>query len=176
MLKLYRRDGSDFQYWEAWDAGNGTVVTHEGVVGQRGTDSAHKVPRRKKPDAFIGELAREPAKNGFAPLPEEDHAEMIVQFKTADSGTVDDLDFRSNVEGLLNETLGWTGNGHCDGGDIGSGTINVFSEVVVPAEAVAATRAALQERGWLDQAVIAVRNDHDYIVVWPPDYGRPFSY
>ncbi|WP_244951636.1 hypothetical protein [Pseudoalteromonas luteoviolacea] len=30
----------------------------------------------------------------------------------------------------MNETLGWTGLGHCDGGSIGSGTMEVCNYVV----------------------------------------------
>jgi hypothetical protein len=40
-------------------------------------------------------------------------------------GTTADLDKRHKLEAKLNETLGWTGLGMCDGGSIGSGTMEV---------------------------------------------------
>jgi hypothetical protein len=44
-------------------------------------------------------------------------------------GSTADLDKRVAVEELMNEGLGWTGLGHCDGGDIGSGTMKIFCYV-----------------------------------------------
>ena len=45
-------------------------------------------------------------------------------------GNTDDLDKRHRLEERKNETLGWTGLGHCDGGSIGSGTMEVCNFVV----------------------------------------------
>ena len=104
------------------------------------------MPRRTRPADFIEKLARPLRDQGYREIPTESHAELIVQFATDGWGGPKDLEFRGQVEELLNETLGWTGNGHCDGGDIGSGTINTFSFVVVADAAVEAVRAALAER------------------------------
>lgn len=45
-------------------------------------------------------------------------------------GDVEDLDKRHRLEDKMNETLGWTGLGMCDGGSIGSGTMEVCCYVV----------------------------------------------
>lgn len=45
-------------------------------------------------------------------------------------GTATDLDKRRALEDRMNETLGWTGLGHCDGGSIGLGTMEVCCCVV----------------------------------------------
>jgi hypothetical protein len=45
-------------------------------------------------------------------------------------GTPADLEKRHKLEDRLNETLGWTGIGHCDGGSIGSGTMEACCLVV----------------------------------------------
>ena len=45
-------------------------------------------------------------------------------------GTPKDLEKRHALEERMNETLGWTGVGHCDGGSIGSGTMEVCCFVV----------------------------------------------
>lgn len=85
---------------------------------------------------------------------------------------------RHKVEGIFNECLGWTGNGRCDGGDIGSGTINVFSIVVDPHHARDAMVEALKKHQLLEGAVIAVRNkneEEDYTVLWPKGFKEPFS-
>lgn len=41
-----------------------------------------------------------------------------------------DLDKRYELQSRMDETLGWTGLGHCDGGSIGSGTMEVCCIVI----------------------------------------------
>lgn len=45
-------------------------------------------------------------------------------------GAINDVEKRHRLEARLNETLGWTGMGMCDGGSIGSGSMEVCSYVV----------------------------------------------
>jgi hypothetical protein len=45
-------------------------------------------------------------------------------------GNSEDLDKRHRLQERMDETLGWTGLGHCDGGSIGSGTMEVCNFVV----------------------------------------------
>ena len=45
-------------------------------------------------------------------------------------GTAEDLEKRYRLEDRMSDTLGWTGLGHCDGGSIGSGTMEVCCLVV----------------------------------------------
>ena len=55
---------------------------------------------------------------------------LLVEFKVDGFGNEEDLHKRHSLEDLMNETLGWTGLGHCDGGSIGSGTMEVCCFVV----------------------------------------------
>ena len=45
-------------------------------------------------------------------------------------GNDNDLEKRVKLEERMNETLGWTGLGLCDGGSIGSGTMEICNFVV----------------------------------------------
>ncbi len=45
-------------------------------------------------------------------------------------GTTEDLNKRHKLEERMNERLGWTGLGECDGGSIGSGTMEVCNYVI----------------------------------------------
>jgi hypothetical protein len=45
-------------------------------------------------------------------------------------GRADELERRVAVEDRMNELLGWTGLGHCDGGSSGMGTMEVCCFVV----------------------------------------------
>lgn len=80
---------------------------------------------------------------------------------------------------LMNECLGWTGNGHCDGGDIGSGTINIFSYVIDPEIAAKTTIECLREENLLEGAIIAIRENieqevEEYLVRWPESFKGEF--
>jgi trehalose-6-phosphatase len=92
----------------------------------------------------------------------------------------DDLEFRHELEQLATAALTSTNTGSCDGGDIGSGTMNVFC-TVTEANAVAACKgivAKLEEAG-IDGAVIAFIDDDDEEaepnVLYPDDFAGTFS-
>src|SRR4051794_38654229 len=56
-------------------------------------------------------------------------ATVIVPFAVEGFGTDDEFDRRCRIQELLDEALRKTGNGLCDGGDSGSGSMNVFPQV-----------------------------------------------
>jgi len=115
MIKLYKRTGKQTLYWEAWDAGNRSVTIHWGTLGKTGRSKNVPIPRGESADTVIDRESQEPRTNGYEEIDIDDHAQIIVQFKTADAwGDTADLDKRHKVEGILNECLGWTGNGHCE--------------------------------------------------------------
>ena len=55
---------------------------------------------------------------------------MLIEYPVDGMGTTKDLDKRHKLEERMNETLGWTGLGNCDGGSMGSGTMEVCCFVV----------------------------------------------
>ncbi|EMK3326064.1 hypothetical protein V8035_004546, partial [Vibrio vulnificus] len=55
---------------------------------------------------------------------------LLIEYEVDGLGTSDALDKRAKLQDRMNETLGWTGLGHCDGGSIGSGTMEVCNYVV----------------------------------------------
>lgn len=59
---------------------------------------------------------------------------------------------------------------HCDGGDIGSGTINIFTFVIDVDKALQTTLEELKNQQLLDGVKIAYVNDEeDYIQVYPSE-------
>jgi hypothetical protein len=176
VIKLYMREDGSISYWEAWAAGRGIVVLHWGKLGEKGKTRQLRLGKGERSANVIAKHSEQPRSEGFREIPEEDHAMLVVSYRTPGWGSVKDLDKREKVEAVLNECLGWTGNGHCDGGDIGSGTINAFSLVVDPHLAVAAVVPALRKAKLLDGAVIAYRRgEEEYRVVWPEDFTGEFS-
>jgi hypothetical protein len=100
---------------------------------------------------------------------------FIIQYKVDENGTTDDFDKRVEVEDLMEGCLDRTNLGNCDGGDLGSGTMNVFCFVVDPDKAQKVIVDNLRAHSLLDGAVIAQRIGEDYKVIWPPDFQGEFS-
>lgn len=124
MLKLYKRIEGVLHYHEAWAAG-GKIVEHWGVAGERGQTTEHKKPRWKSEEKAVSAVLEKAVEQGFVPVDEIGETILIVEYTVDGFGTPADLDKRHAVEDRMNETLGWTGLGHCDGGSIGSGTMEV---------------------------------------------------
>jgi hypothetical protein len=122
MVKLYKREaGGRLAYHEAWHTDSG-ITEHWGTVGERGQIREH--PTGKTLDQVLAEAKRE----GFSKA-EAEHV-VVIEYKVKGMGTRDDLDKRHALEARMDETLGWTGLGHCDGGSMGSGMMEVTVVVV----------------------------------------------
>jgi hypothetical protein len=124
--------------------------------------------------------ANDPGEDG---LDDEAFTQLVVQFSIRGHGTVEDLDLRHHVEDILDQALRSARLGHIDGGDIGSGTINVFAIVETSAseQAWAVIRTELARRNLLERAIVArdARGDDGDewpAVIWPEDHERRFSY
>lgn len=174
MLKLYKCGRTGVRYWEAWKV-TGMVIVHEGKLGDRGK-TKYLIPKDgQTPARCIAEAAAKPRAKGYAPVSIKDQHQVVVQYRLKTWGSPADLDKGHKIEALFNECLGWTGNGCCDGTDIGSGTLNIFS-IVVDAELGAATLVEeLRKHRLLKGAVVAAREDEEYRVVYPARYRGTFS-
>jgi hypothetical protein len=174
MLKLYKRGRGGVRYWEAWARG-AWVVVHEGKLGERGKVKHLEPQQGKTPDQVIAEAAEKPRAKGYAEIPREEQYQIVVQYRLKTWGSVEDLDKAHEIEHLFNECLGWTGNGFCDGNDIGSGSLNIFSIVVDPQLAAQTMIVELQKHDLIDGAVIAARYGEEYRILHPPDFKGKFS-
>jgi hypothetical protein len=175
-VRLYKRGRRSIRYWEAWTRGLWGVV-HEGRVGDRGK-SKDLLPLPDRPvEQQIAEEAEKVRGKGYAEIPREKQYQVVVQYRLQTWGSVEDLDKAHEIEHLFNECLGWTGNGFCDGNDIGSGCLNIFS-IVVDAQFAAQTMVAeLQKHKLLGGAVIAARygDEEEYWVLHPSGFKGEFS-
>ncbi|HEY6095732.1 MAG TPA: hypothetical protein VIU93_12345 [Gallionellaceae bacterium] len=130
MLKLYRFVGDKKEYWETWDNENGSHTVHWGDLGSRGETKTIKSSLLKKAESIIQEEMDRLVGHGYRPIDDEDHATLLIEFAVDGMGTKEDAEKRHRLEDRMNETLGWTGLGACDGGSIGSGTMEVCNYVV----------------------------------------------
>jgi hypothetical protein len=130
MRKLYkRRNDGVLLYNEAWLNG-AEVIEHFGQAGTRGDTRTHKADARLNDDENVARVLTAAIKDGFTELDADDHRVLLVEYSVVGWGSTADLEKRHELENRLNETLGWTGLGHVDGGSIGSGTMEVCCIVV----------------------------------------------
>lgn len=121
-------------YWEVWQNGKQLII-HYGSVGDTGEREKKKLSPFQKGEKQMKELAKEKIKEGYDYLDEDTLYQLVIQYRYEEHQLEEKLDDRYHIESIMNECLGWTGNGACDGGDIGSGTINIFNYVVDPEKA-----------------------------------------
>lgn len=174
MLKLYRVTNTGTEYWEAWYTGT-EITIHWGVLGDIGQH--HEIPIQ--PGVHPSETVKHEAKAfraaGFKAIKKTDLRCVAIQYQVQGNGNSEDFDKRVEIENLMNECLGWTGLGHCDGGDMGTGTMNVFCFVVDSAIAQRVIAEELKSNDLLDGAIIAERHGDDYKVLWPLNFKGEFS-
>lgn len=138
-IKLYKRQDGQLLYREAWADGD-TVVEHVGVCGRRGSVVEHAAVGAIDQRAVIRTIAVAARAEGFRTVPDSRHVGLLVEREISGWGTPGDLRRRHALEEFLNETTSWLGLGHCDGGSIGSGSMDAFCLVVdyeIAAEAIA---------------------------------------
>jgi hypothetical protein len=174
MLKLYKRSRTGIRYWEAWER-LPMVVVHEGKVGERGKTRQILLDDDRTTGEFIEALAEKPRAKGYTEIPGDEQHQLVVQYPLKTWGSTKDLQKCHRIEALFNECLGWTGNGRCDGNDIGSGSMNIFSIVVDPELAATTLLEELRKTNLLDDAVLAVRDGNEYRVVHPIGFESEFS-
>lgn len=119
------------------------------------------------------------AEVGTTPLNDSEDDEeqrLIVQYRIEGHGSESDHDKRVTVENLLGEFLEDRDLGYCDGGDIGSGTMNVFCFVKPKRGAGQKIIDLLRTNNLLEGAVIAeADNGGQESVLWPPEFKGEFQ-
>ena len=130
MLKLYLFADGKKEYWETWENPDGSHTVHWGELGAEGQSRTIKSSLFKKAQPAIQKEIDSLVAQGYAPIEMEDHFILIIEYAVNGMGTPDELDKRHELEERMNQLLGWTGLGLCDGGSIGSGSMEVCNFVV----------------------------------------------
>ena len=128
MLKLYKEVAGKLNYWETWDKDDQTAVVHWGVVGEKGESKEIKSGLFSNFRKKVQEEIDNKIKEGFSDV--NNIHKLVIEYQVDGHGTKEDLEKRHMLEGKMDELLGWRGLGHCDGGSIGNGTMEVLCFVV----------------------------------------------
>jgi len=167
MATLFKEQNGDLHYWECWFEGKVRII-HEGIVGDIGTTEKTKIGFFKSAKANYDELVEEKLEQGYAEQDEDDLTELVVQHPYAEGEMEDALLRRQFLEEVLEDLLHTTLLGEFDGGDVGSGTTNIFLFVNDVERATKAILQTLEEDEHTRDVRIAYldKND-DYISLYP---------
>lgn len=130
MTKLYRFSETKKEYWETWEDDPGVHIVHWGELGSLGSSKKVYSTIFRKADRAIQKEMDKRCKQGFRHFPEENSAILMIEYIVDDVRSVSYIDKRHRLEDRMNNILGWTGLGVCDGGSIGSGSMEVCNFVV----------------------------------------------
>lgn len=175
MIKLYKQDGGRLLYWETWEDG-GKHIMHWGEVGDEGETQSVRSGLFRDAEKTVAEEMERRKREGYAEIDDAALQTVLIQYRLETWGAPEDLERRHAIEDLMNNQLGWTGLGHCDGGDIGSGTINVCCLVVDAERAAPVMVRILREADQLEGAVIAQELETGFKVLHPADFEGDFGY
>lgn len=128
MIKLYRFNDAGRLYWEAWDNDDGTFTIHWGELGTEGETRTLEASFAKSAEELAEDEAQLQVTAGFDE-PETVYA-LVMTYDVAGKPTLDELSRRQRLQEQLNETLGWTGLGHCIGGTMATDVMEVHCLVV----------------------------------------------
>ncbi len=129
-MKLYQASSEGTRYWETWEESPGHHRVHWGELGTVGESKLVTPTFFRKAESVIQKEIDERVSEGFLPIDPEEHAILMIEYRVDGMGSSDDVEKRHRLEDRMNETLGWTGLGACDGGSIGSGSMEVCNFVV----------------------------------------------
>lgn len=130
MKKFYYPRGNPQRYWEYWDNEDGSHTVHWGELGTEGESTVIKRRLLTSSRSQVLKLEKEFKSEGYEEIDFDDQHVLLIEYTVDGFGNAGDLNKRHSLESYMNEVLGWTGLGHCDGGSIGSDTMEVCCFVV----------------------------------------------
>ena len=129
-MKLYKTVENEIHYWETWDINEKKGATNTGLIGKEGDYKEIKSGLLSNFRKTIQKEIDRHCADGFHEVDIEQHYTLLIEFSVDRMGTEQDVEKRTRLQDHMNEMLGWNGLGHCDGGSIGSGTMEVCCFVI----------------------------------------------
>ncbi|MBO9129867.1 hypothetical protein [Bacillus sp. 165] len=159
MIKLVK----DTQYWEVWND-EGILTVHYGKIGDIGKAEELEADNAEE---TMQKLAEEKLQEGYTYVEEDSLTEFVIQYQY-EGDEQEALDSRYYIEEIMNECLGWTGNGFCGGGDMSEGLMNIYCFVLNVNIATETIIEELEHQNALQGAVLAYcSSDDEFQVVYP---------
>ncbi|MGN6293934.1 MAG: hypothetical protein ACTHMV_14405 [Chitinophagaceae bacterium] len=177
-VKLYRHSANAVDYLQIY--GNSEeptyLVIHWGRIGEKSLIRHIKDRPLQELQRLYSNYIEMQRTAGYQPA--EHVNSLILQFKADDRWRgMADLDFRNEIWNELDGWLFWSGNGQVTGGDIGSGAINLFLDVIAPETAVQTIAAFLAKKKTDRPFIIAIQDEEgEASVIYPAKYKSKFFF
>jgi hypothetical protein len=166
VANLYR--GRD--YCQIWTR-QLVLVTHRGVIGQRGVVSERAIAATEGEEQAFQEAVRAAEAEGYIPLEKIPNSQMLVNYKVATWEESEIQSFKNTLQSLLGDILGWTGNGFCEGYTLGREGLTLWCTVADADLALPTLLAGLEKNRLLHDeegtARLAVPDGDRYSLVYP---------
>lgn len=153
MIRLLKKEEKEWRYWEGWyEEKEQLYVAHFGKVGETGDHYAVLAEHVEGgTHQVLQAWADERKETGYVDVKSADLRLLTIQFPHLQES---DTESRYAIEYMLDECLGRTGNGHCDGGDDSRQGLALICRVVQMDKAVAEVVQALRERSLLEEVCL----------------------
>ncbi|MFZ5596160.1 MAG: hypothetical protein ACOY31_04015 [Bacillota bacterium] len=155
MIKLLKQESEKFEYCEIWENEVENVICiNRGTVGTKGTVDIYEIPEGQNAGAIMRQMSQEVQKNGYCPMNGSMLKLVMIRYDIAGEDISGALERRHIIEDLMDECLGLTGNGLCDGGNISRDCMSIACMVVDLDSAVKTMVEELKNNGFLEGATI----------------------
>ncbi len=173
LIKLHKQDEIGHDYWEGWVAGNDAIF-HWGTVGDKGERHVLSAESEAEAEELLQTEAAAKETSGFSVIERDAMSGIVLSYRLVSWGNEEDLETRYYLEDLCDQALGWTGNGNCDGGEIGSGIMNIWCLVLNVPAAIKILAAELETHAVTKGAVIASYDEasSNHLIVWPDEQAN----
>jgi len=149
LIRLLKKGEKEWGFWEAWyEEKEAQYAVHVGTVGVKGGQYSVLADQPAGNNLLaLQEWINEMKEEGYVEVTKEDLQPLHVQFFHLNA---EDVETRYRIEQILDECLGTTGNGHCDGGDDSRGGLVFICRVLQIDQAVVDVRQALRETSFFE--------------------------
>jgi hypothetical protein len=169
-IKLYKRSRSKLLNVSVYNPKPNLLIVDEGEVGRQCKQTVQTLGKNAATDALVRRRARDFTAKGYKIVPESKLKTVLVQMQLKGWGSSRDLDRRYKLMDLLDAHLGVTLSGHVDGGDIGSGTANIWCLSVDPGTSARTIANFLKRKRLIKNIVIAIDRGKEFDVTYPRNF------
>lgn len=177
LVKLYKKEDNSFLYFECWLNDNDSLTVHYGLLGNIGETVEYLAKDMKLPlMAVMTNLVYEKQQSGYSSV--VSRTELIIECTPGEDENFLSLEEqRTEIEDLLNNCLGWTGNGHCESSYIIGQTLDFICFVVDKNIACQTILDALAENKFTGKFIIGYADEinEEYLQLYP-ESGKSFRF
>ncbi len=154
--------------------GRGTLVIHEGTVGNTGRSYEVEKEDRATLMEWANDHYLKLTEKGYQKIDPGAYTSMILQFDTTQFSEINE-EVLIILYDIIDRSLKQTGNGGCSNYDVGTTGVNYFATVL---DAPAATQTLLNvlEEEDFTPSIIATEKAETTTILYPADFQGEFSY